>query len=55
LSKQRVNKQHLLQATASKEVETAGFCLTLPGRTLYLTPLLALKKFRKKGNKDGAV
>jgi len=41
--------------TASKEDETAGFCLTLPGRTLYLTPLLALKKFRKKGNKDGAV
>ena len=35
--------------------ETAGFCLCLPGKTLYLTPLLALKKFRKKGNKDGAV
>ena len=40
---------------ASKDRETAGFCLTLPGRILFLTPLLALKKFRKKGNKDGAV
>ena len=33
----------------------AGYCLTLPGKTLYLSPLLALKKFRNKGNKDGAV
>ena len=44
-----------MPAAASQEDETAGFCLTLPGRILYLTPLLALKKFRKKGNKDGAV
>ena len=40
---------------ASQDVDTAGFCLTLPGQTLYLTPLLALKKFRKRGNKDGAI
>ena len=39
----------------SKDDETAAFCLSLPGKTLYLTPLLALKKFRKRGNKDGAV
>lgn len=39
----------------SQDVETSGFCLTLPGQTLYLTPLLALKKFRKRGNKDGAI
>ena len=39
----------------SQEDERAGFCLTLPGKILYLSPLLALKKFRKKGNKDGAV
>jgi len=32
---------------------TAGYCLTLPGRKLYLTPLLGMKKFRKHGNKDG--
>lgn len=34
---------------------TAAYCLTLPGRKLYLTPLLAMKKFRKRGNKDGAL
>lgn len=34
---------------------TAGYCLSLPGRTLYLTPLLAMKKFRRRGNKDGAI
>ena len=33
----------------------AAYCLTLPGETLYLTPLLAAKKFRNRGNKDGAV
>ena len=39
----------------SPDIDTAGYCLTLPGKKLYLTPLLAQKKFRKKGNKDGAV
>ena len=34
---------------------TAVYCLQLPGKTLYLTPLLAQKKFRKRGNKEGAV
>ena len=34
---------------------TAAFTLLLPGKTLYLSKLLALKKFRNKGNKDGAV
>jgi hypothetical protein len=40
-----------------KDVEesTAAFCLRLPGKTLFLSHLLALKKFRKKGNKDGAL
>ena len=38
----------------SQDDETAAFCLSLPGRT-FLSPLLALKKFRKKGNKDGAL
>lgn len=38
-----------------EENNTAGFCLTLPGKRLYLTPLLAMKKFRKRGNKDGAI
>ncbi len=34
---------------------TAAYCLHLPGKILYLSPLLAQKKFRKRGNKDGAV
>ena len=46
----------LAESPASQDMDTAGFfCLTLPGQTLYLTPLLALKKFRKRGNKDGAI
>ena len=36
--------------------ETTSVLLTIIiMQTLYLTPLLALKKFRKKGNKDGAI
>ena len=33
----------------------AGYCLTLPGKKLYLTPLLEKKKFRRRGNKEGAL
>lgn len=42
-------------SSASDDDLTAAFCLTLPGETLYLTPLLNAKKFRNRGNKDGAV
>ena len=42
-------------SNASEDDTTAAFCLTLPGETLYLTPLLNGKKFRNRGNKDGAV
>lgn len=35
--------------------KTAAHCLLLPGDKLHLTPLLAAKKFRKEGNKLGAV
>ena len=40
-----------------KDVEgsTAAYCLSLPGKTLFLSHLLSLKKFRKRGNKDGAL
>ena len=31
------------------------YCLLLPGKVLYLSPLLAAKKFRNKGNKSGAL
>ena len=34
---------------------TAALCLTLPGKVLYLSPLLTDKKFRNRGNKDGSV
>lgn len=37
------------------EGSTAAFCLSLPGKTLYLSHLLTQKKFRKRGNKDGAL
>ena len=39
----------------SDDDATAAHCLKLPGKTLYLTPLLAQKKFRKWGNKEGAI
>lgn len=32
-----------------------GFCLTLPGKQLDLSILLKEKKFRHKGNKEGAL
>ena len=41
-----------------KEIKTeavATFCLTLPRKELYLSPLLAMKKFKYKGNKEKAV
>lgn len=34
---------------------TAAFTLLLPGKTLYLSKLLYLNKFRNKWNKDGSV
>lgn len=34
---------------------TAAFCLQLPGSTLDLTRLLNAKKFRSRGNKEGAL
>ena len=40
------------EAKDVEESATAAFCLCLPGKKLYLTHLLALKKFRKRGNKD---
>ena len=39
----------------SDDDATAAHCLQLPGKTLYLTPLLAQKKFQKRGNKEGAI
>ena len=33
----------------------AAYCLLLPGMTLHISALLAAKRFRDKGNKEGAV
>lgn len=35
--------------------KVASYCLLLPGKTLHLSALLAAKRFRDRGNKDGAV
>ena len=39
----------------SIEEGTAGYSLKIQAKTLYLTPLLSMKKFRKRGNKEGAL
>lgn len=39
----------------SLQGNTAGYCLSLPGKTLYLTPLLPMKKFCKRGHKNRAI
>lgn len=36
-------------------LSNAKFCLLLPGNTLDLSTLLNLKKFRLRGNKEGAL
>ena len=36
-------------------MKIASYCLLLPGKVLHLTPLLAAKKFRNRGNKEGAL
>ena len=33
----------------------AAYTILLPGRVLNLSSLLAQKKYRKRGNKDGAI
>ena len=40
---------------SSNPSSTASYCLTLPGKQLVLSTLLQAKKFRARGNKDGAV
>ena len=35
--------------------ENAAYCLTIPGKKLYIQPLLAMKRFRYRGNKRGAI
>ena len=46
---------HVSTGPGSEERAVAKFCLLLPGKTLHISALLAAKRFRNKGNKDGAV
>ena len=41
--------------TPSGTSPNATYCLTLPGKQLVLSILLQAKKFRARGNKEGAV
>lgn len=52
-----MHKINLLGNTSStsNSGEVGTFCLQLPGKVLNLSALLAAKKFRSRGNKDGAL
>lgn len=41
--------------TTTSDNATAAMTILLPGKILYLTPLLNAKKYRNRGNKDGAI
>jgi hypothetical protein len=43
------------QVNVKTPVSVETFCLTLPGQELHLPSLLHAKKFRNRGNKDGAL
>ena len=43
------------ESTKCSGSNAAAFCLKLPGKSLYLTPLLKVKKFRNFGYKTGAM
>lgn len=45
----------MLTPLLNDDAKNAAYCLLLPGCKLHLTPLLAAKKFRGRGNKDGAL
>lgn len=48
--------QHVVTAgSVSQDRQMATFCLLLPGKMLYISALLASKRFRDKGNKEGVV
>ena len=47
--------QHMENSPVSEDKQVASFCLTIPGKVLHISTLLAKKFFRNRGNKDGAV
>ena len=42
-------------ASAQQDQSVAQYCLLLPGKTLHISALLAAKRFRDRGNKEGSV
>jgi hypothetical protein len=40
---------------SAQDHAVAKYCLLLPGKVLHISALLIAKRFRDKGNKDGAV
>ena len=46
---------HDLSSGSKTPISVEAFCLTLPGCELHLPSLLLAKKFRNRGNKDGAL
>ena len=50
---------HIIEIAGSSQqnsnTSNAAYCLLLPGIRLNLSNLLAAKKFRSRGNKDGAI
>ena len=49
------DNEDMNESKPTNDKGNAGFCLMLPGRKLYIQPLLAMKKFRHRDNKRGAV
>ena len=49
------NVVDMTEEVKDSEESTAAYSLCLPGKTLFLKHLLTLKKYRNRGNKDGAV
>ena len=46
---------HTHSGEISQDNTVAAYCLLLPGKVLHISALLAAKRFRDRGNKDGAV
>ena len=46
---------HIETGPGSQDRSVATYCLLLPGKVLHISALLAAKRFRDKGNKEGAV
>ena len=50
-----IGKGHTSDRMGQLAHGNAAYSLLLPGKVLHLNALLAMKKFRDRGNKEGAV